>query len=60
MKRDYDNGVKDNVVFFVGNEVEKTPAHMMRTLFVVGTQFSVDIMDKARENDCKQLGNIVI
>ena len=27
----------------------------MRTLFVVGTQFSVDIMDKARENDCKHI-----
>jgi|TARA_B100001996_G_scaffold90783_1_gene67483 hypothetical protein len=55
MKRDYDNGVKDNVEYFVGNEVEKTPAHLERTLFVVGTQMSVDVMDQARENDCKHI-----
>ena len=26
MKRDYDDGVKDDVVYFTGYEVEKTPA----------------------------------
>ena len=36
MKRDYDTGVKDNVEFFVGEEVEKTPAFGMKTLFVTG------------------------
>ena len=36
MKRDYDTGVKDNVEFFVGTEVEKTPAFGMKTLFVTG------------------------
>ena len=38
MKRDYLDGVKDNIVFFVGNEVEHTPAFGMRTLFVTGVQ----------------------
>jgi hypothetical protein len=41
MKRDYTDGVADNVVFFIGNEVEHTPAFGMRTLFVTGVQ-SVD------------------
>jgi hypothetical protein len=38
MKRDYTDGVSDNVVFFIGNEVEHTPAYGMRTLFVTGVQ----------------------
>ena len=36
MKRDYNTGVKDDAQFFVGNEVEKTATHGMKTLFVVG------------------------
>ena len=38
MKRDYDSGQADNVAFFIGNEVEHTPAYGMRTLFVTGLQ----------------------
>lgn len=38
MKRDYDSGVKDDVIFFTGNEIEHTPAYGMKTLFVVGIQ----------------------
>lgn len=38
MKRDYTDGVADDVVFFIGNEVEHTPAFGMRTLFVTGVQ----------------------
>jgi hypothetical protein len=38
MKRDYTDGVADNVVFFIGNEVEHTPAYGLRTLFVTGVQ----------------------
>ena len=41
MKRDYIDGVAEDVVFFVGNEVEHTPAFGLRTLFVTGIQ-SVD------------------
>lgn len=36
MKRDYTDGVADNIEFFIGNEVEHTPAFGMRTLFVTG------------------------
>jgi hypothetical protein len=38
MNRDYTSGTADNVVFFIGNEVEHTPAFGMRTLFVTGVQ----------------------
>lgn len=39
MKRDYTTGVTDTVPdFFVGVEVEKTPMHGQKTLFVVGPQ----------------------
>jgi hypothetical protein len=38
MNRDYTTGVADNIVFFVGNEVEHTPAYGMKTLFVTGVQ----------------------
>jgi hypothetical protein len=43
MNRDYTDGVKDDVVFFVGNEVEHTPAYGMKTLFVTGVQRIEDI-----------------
>lgn len=38
MKRAYDNGVKDDVKFFIGTEIEHTPAYGKKTLFVVGLQ----------------------
>jgi hypothetical protein len=38
MNRDYTTGTADNIVFFVGNEVEHTPAYGMKTLFVTGVQ----------------------
>lgn len=38
MKRDYEEGELENVKYFVGIEVEKTPAYGMRTLFVTGVQ----------------------
>ncbi len=38
MKRDYIDGVEDDIVFFFGEEVEHTPAYGMDTLFVVGVQ----------------------
>jgi hypothetical protein len=36
MKREYNSGTAEAVTFFVGDEIEKTPAVGMRTLFVVG------------------------
>ncbi len=44
MKRDYTDGVLDDVTFFVGNEVEHTPAYGMKTLFVTGVQ-PIDAID---------------
>jgi hypothetical protein len=38
MKRDYTSGVADDITFFIGNEVEHTPAYGMKTLFVTGVQ----------------------
>lgn len=38
MKRNYKTGESDSAVFFLGNEVEHTPAYGMTTLFVVGIQ----------------------
>ncbi len=47
MKRPYNNTVANDVQFFVGDEIEKTPAYGMRTLFVVGVHDSNDILGKA-------------
>ena len=38
MKRDYDTGSSEEVTFFIGTEIEHTPAFGMRTLFVTGVQ----------------------
>ena len=55
MKRNYVDGVKDSIRFFVGTEIEQTPAYGMRTLFVVGIQKVEEILLYARENDCKHI-----
>jgi len=44
MKRDYNTGQSEDTVFFIGREVEHTPAYGMKTLFVTGVQ-SVDAID---------------
>jgi len=44
MNRDYTSGQSDNAVFFVGKEVEHTPAFGKLTLFVVGVQSPDDIL----------------
>jgi hypothetical protein len=38
MKRDYETGVAEDIIFFTGVEVEHTPAYGMHTLFVDGVQ----------------------
>ena len=40
------------VSFFVGTEVEHTPAHGLKTLFVVGIQDADSIMDVAMAETC--------
>lgn len=51
MKRDYKTGVQENVIYFVGDEIEKTPAYGLRTLFVTGLQPTYNIEQQiASEN----------
>jgi len=49
MKRVYNDGVKSEVEFFTGFEVERTPAFDMDTLFVVGDQPLDKIIKLAEE-----------
>lgn len=56
MKRDYSTGVHDDVNFFVGDEIEKTPAYGMKTLFVVGVQ-STDVIESALAEKAGLLDN---
>ena len=43
------------VSYFVGTEVEHSPAHGQRTLFVVGIQDSREIMDTALKQACSHI-----
>ena len=43
MDRPYVTGNNSAITFFIGKEVEKTPAHGMKTLFVVGLQKADEI-----------------
>jgi hypothetical protein len=52
MKRDYTSGVSEDVIFFIGTEIEKTPAFGMKTLFVVGVQDASVIINLIKNNDC--------
>ena len=45
-------GHDENTSFFVGTEVEHTPAYGQRTLFVVGLQEPQTIIDMAANNGC--------
>ena len=45
MHRDYSSGTTHNVDFFIGKEVEHTPAYGMNTLFVVGVR-SIDAIQR--------------
>ena len=45
----------DSVKFFVGTEVEHSPAYGMRTLFVVGVQDSAEIVATAQNNNCEHI-----
>jgi hypothetical protein len=55
MNRDYTSGTADDIMFFVGNEVEHTPAYGMKTLFVVGVQPIVTVQDWIRTYDIKHI-----
>ena len=55
MKRDYTSGVSDSVTFFTGIEIEHTPAHNLKTLFVVGVHDEQTVINLAKNNDCKHI-----
>jgi hypothetical protein len=45
----------ETVRFFVGTEVEHSPAHGMRTLFVIGLQNPTDIIGWAQQCECQHV-----
>ena len=55
MKRNYDSGIKDDVTFFIGTEIEHTPAYGKKTLFVVGLQEVEKILDLAKQHGCDHI-----
>lgn len=44
-----------DVSFFVGTEVERSPAFGARTLFVVGIQAVADIVAQAQQHNCQHI-----
>ena len=55
MKRNYESGVSESADFFVGTEVEHTPMHGERTLFIVGLQSAAAIVQMATALDVKHI-----
>ena len=55
MKRDYDTGEANDIIFFTGVEVEKTPAFGMKTLFVTGIQDYNEIMKFYETEQCEHI-----
>jgi hypothetical protein len=45
----------DGADFFVGTEVEHSPAYGMRTLFVIGVQDTTRIVGLAQKNKCEHI-----
>lgn len=55
MKRDYKDGINENIKFFIGIEIENTPARGLKTLFVVGVQPTTDIVKLYKEHNCEHV-----
>ena len=53
MQRNYKDGIKNDVNFFIGNEVEHTPAFGMRTMFVTVVHNIDDIENIVNEENSK-------
>jgi len=45
----------NNISFFIGTEVEHTPAFGLRTLFVVGVQDPQIVLQEFANNDCEHI-----
>ena len=50
-----DRAGHETASFFVGNEVEHTPAHGLKTLFVVGVQDPQIVLQLFHNSDCKHI-----
>jgi len=48
-------GHTDDTKFFIGTEVEHSPAYGQRTLFVVGRQNPKEVLARAINNDCPHI-----
>ena len=55
MKRDYETGSAEDIIFFTGVEVEKTPAFGLKTLFVTGVQPCDVIQKHYDEEQCEHI-----
>ena len=55
MNRDYSTGQRNDVTFFVGDEIEHTPAYGMKTLFVVGRQTIETIKHVLKDQDIRHI-----
>ena len=55
MNRNYSDSVEKDIIFFVGNEVEHTPAYGMKTLFVTGIQTPHEIQKHYTDNNCEHI-----
>jgi len=55
MKRTYDSGELDSIEFFVGREVERTPAYGMLTLFVTGLHPVDEIENLYNKHNCEHI-----
>ena len=55
MNRDYADGTAENVQFFVGLEVEHSPAYGMNTLFVTGVHNPEMILAMAEDNKVEHI-----
>ena len=55
MKRDYETGEATNVKYFVGVEVEKTPAYGLKTLFVTDVQPCDEIQFWYEKEKCEHI-----
>lgn len=53
MNRNYNTGQSESVTYFIGQEIEKTPAYGKTTLFVVGVQDSNEILFYADNHPSK-------
>lgn len=55
MQRDYDSGIANDITFFVGTEVEHTPAFGKKTLFVVGIHDPATISEIASGSEVEHI-----